>query len=83
MTLSASFGFGKIDLSPIVKNPSASRNNENFNFRGFLIKDAEGILNKNNDFDYIYLSYNLVFTYGNRNYDTPTYEAMLDYLYNN
>ena len=59
---------GTKDLDPIIHYPSSDTYNSN-PYQGFYIKDVQGLLREDNDFDIVYLGYNIVDSIGVR-YDS-------------
>lgn len=69
--LSATFGYGTVELIPIIKNIPALRNQSDYKYYGFYIKDVDGFITKNGDFSFINISFNV--TSSDKNYDTLKY----------
>lgn len=57
VSLYVSVGYGTIKLTPIIRYPGPDINNGDYP-HNICIKDQEGILTENSDFDYIRLYYN-------------------------
>jgi len=65
VSLSINSVSGTKDLDPIINYPSSDTWN-GVPFSGFYIKDAQGLLREDNDFDIVYLSYNIIDSIGVR-----------------
>ncbi len=59
ITLIADFGSGTVNLTPIIHYPSAEAWNVE-PYQGFYIRDAEGLLRQEAEFDFIKLSYDII-----------------------